>query len=124
MERSFSEETMLASLHDIRLPADASGGVFAELLVAIGLAALAALLCVALLRSVFARVPKARASTLADEVARVQGLPVAARRIAQLHLLRDHAPERYQSLSAALYAPGALDDAALDQEVSRLVRAG
>ena len=49
-EGALSRDAMLASLQDIRLPADAAGGQLAEIAVSIGLAALLAGLSLALLR--------------------------------------------------------------------------
>jgi len=121
MEQSFSEETMLASLRDIRLPDTAAGGVFADILVSIGMAALAAMLCIGGLR-VFFR-PRRRSSgvTLGQLVQDAIALPESDRRVALLHILKQHAPEQHKALSGALYAPGKLDLTQLEAEVAQLV---
>jgi hypothetical protein len=122
MDKSFSEETMLASLRDIRLPGDAAGGHLAELLVSVGLASLGALICVLVLRMVFSPRPhRTRTRSLSQEVDDLRALPEKARRVALLHILKRHAPERFQALSKDLYAPDELDLARLEAEVARLV---
>lgn len=121
MDQSFSKDTMLASLRDIRLPDTAAGGALADIMVSIGLAALAAMLCILILR-LFSR-PRREAPglTLAQRVQETIVLPEADRRVALLHILKQHAPERHKALSGALYAPGQLDLAQLEAEVARLV---
>ena len=121
MEQSFSEETLLAALRDIRLPEHAAGGGLADLLASIGLALVAALLAVALARMILERRPPLRKVSLADKITRAQALPEEPRRVALLHLLKAHAPDRYQSLASDLYAPNRLDLARLEAEVTRLV---
>ena len=121
MEQGFSRETMLAALRDIRLPSDAPGGWPAEMLVSIGLAAMAALICLALLRLVFRHQAKPQALTLAETVEQVETLPEAAQRVALLHLLKQHAPDRFAALSQQLYAPGALDLETLKAELAAYV---
>lgn len=121
MEQSFSKETMLASLRDIRLPSEAAGGVLADWLVSIGLAALAALLCVLILRAVLAPTQRAKTVSLAEQLADIETLPEGAQRVALLRLLKGEAPDRYQLVSKDLYAPGQLDLAQLRAEVARLV---
>lgn len=112
---------MLASLHDIRLPPTAAGGLLADVMVAIGFACLAALLVVGFLR-LFSTIRRAeRTETLAQKVERLSALPDPDRRVALLHLLRTHAPDRYADIAGQLYKPGALDLRALEAEVSRLV---
>ena len=118
MEQGFSRETMLAALRDIRLPGDAAGGWLAEMLVSIGLAALAALICLALLRLVFRHKTTPKALTLAETIQQVETLPEQAQRVALLHLLKQHAPERFAALSQRLYAPHALDLATLKAELA------
>jgi len=121
MEQSFSKDTMLVSLRGIRLPDTAAGGALADIMVSIGLAALAAMLCVAMLRMFFRPRRKATAVTLAQRVQDAMALPDADRRVAMLHILKHHAPERYTDVSGTLYAPGQLDLARLEAEVTRLV---
>lgn len=117
-----SREALLAGLHDIRLPTEASGGVWAEFAVAIGLAALASVLCLGLVALFSTRRPKARAGpdrALADILA----LPETARRGPLLRLLRDQAPAAYADLTKgeALYRPGALPLEAIEAAVRRHV---
>lgn len=121
-DRALSEEAMLASLRDIHLPALAPGGSLAELSVAVGLAALAALVLAAGLRALTVRRPRPASSSLQDRIVALQTLPEDARRIALMHLIREHAPERYAELRGTLYAPdGGLPLARLESEVARLV---
>lgn len=121
MEQSFSKDTMLASLRDIRLPDTAAGGALADIMVSIGFAGLAAMLCVTVLRVFFRPRRKSSDVPLAQRVRDAIGLPEADRRVAMLHILKQHAPERYEALSSVLYAPGHLDLAELEAEVARLV---
>lgn len=121
MEKSFSEATMLASLRDIRLPETAAGGAAADALTVIGLAALAALICVAVLRLAFRPRVVTVEETPAQLVGDAMALTEADRRVVLLHILKRHAPERYQALSEGLYAPGQLDLARLEAEAARLV---
>ncbi|ABV92206.1 hypothetical protein Dshi_0458 [Dinoroseobacter shibae DFL 12 = DSM 16493] len=121
-DRALSEATMLASLRDIHLPASAPGGVWAELCVAVGLAALAALVVAAVLRAFTVRRTGQGPVSLQDRVAALEALPDDARRVALLHVLRAYAPQRYADLRAALYKPGpGVTLATLEAEVARLV---
>ncbi|MEX0367235.1 MAG: hypothetical protein AB3N22_14260 [Ruegeria sp.] len=116
-----SEATMLASLRDIQLPAEAAGGLGAELAVAMGGAGLCALGVVALLR-LLSRRRVLQTKTLGDALAALSDASDPERRVALLHLLRAHAPARYAALKADLYRPeGGPDIAALEAEVARLV---
>jgi len=121
MEQSFSKDTMLASLRDIRLPDTAAGGALADVMVSIGLAALAAMLCIAILRLFFRPRCNASGVTLERRVHDAFALSEADRRVALLHILKQYAPERYKALSGGLYAPGQLDMAQLEAEIARLV---
>lgn len=119
-DRAISEEAMLASLQDIRLPDTAAGGALAEVAAVLGLAALAGLALAALLTLLSRRraVPRATGS---EDMDRLAALPVPERRTALLHLLRARAPERYESLRGDLYAPGGGPDVeVLEAEVRRL----
>lgn len=121
-ERALSEAAMLASLRDIHLPADAPGGALADLGVVIGGAALAALLAVAVLRGLSTRRPRPTAHSLRRELDALRTMPEAARRVALLHVLRAHAPERFEQVKGALYEPGGgVDLPTLEAEVARLV---
>ncbi|ETX28668.1 hypothetical protein [Roseivivax isoporae] len=118
--RALSEEAMLAGLRDIRLPASAAGGAPAEMLAALAVGLALALLAGLALRAVTARRPVARGTGLRQAVAEAAALPDETRRLALLHLLRDHAPGRHAELRAALYRPGGLPDAAtLERELLR-----
>jgi len=121
MEQSFSERTMLDSLRDIRLPTDAPGGALADLLTCVGLAGLAAWICVLALRLCFRPRDTTPVKSLSQQVKDISALPEPERRVALLHLLRQHAPARYEALSDALYRPGQLDLARLEAEVAALV---
>ncbi len=118
---AISEEVLQASLRDIRLPAEAPGGFAAELAAALALAILAALLVGGLLRLVSGRRPRPGAS-LAGDIARTEALDDRQQRLALLHLLKTHAPERYATLTASLYRPGnTLDTATLKAALERHV---
>ncbi|MGC3940651.1 hypothetical protein ACOTTU_22860 [Roseobacter sp. EG26] len=120
-DRALSEAAMLSSLRDIRLPADAAGGIVAELALIVGLSALAALLVAGMLRLVSLRERAPVPQTLTDRLAELRGLREGDRRVALLHLLRSHAPDRYAEVASNLYAPGnELENDALEAEVARL----
>lgn len=111
---------MRASLIDIRLPADAAGGVWAELAVAFGLAAFLAAGVAAVLRLVGQKRATVTAPTVQEKLAEIALLPAPERRVALLHLLRHEAPERYAQLAPALYRPeGGPDLHDLTAEVAR-----
>lgn len=121
-EGGLSETAMLAGLRDIHLPPGTAGDNIAEIAAAVALAGLAALLLASLFRLFSLRRPTARVPNAADRVAALAALPEPARRIACLHLLRDHAPERYALLKDRLYRPrDSLDLETLQAEVERHV---
>lgn len=116
-ERALSEEAMLASLRDIWLPAEAAGGVFAEIAAAVSLAACAALIVAAALRMVSTRVPVKR-STEPDPLAALDEMPEHVRRLVLLQQLRAQHPERYVSLTQTLYQRGGAPEVAtLEAEI-------
>lgn len=120
-EGALSEATLRASLIDIRLPVDAPGGVWAELAVVIGLAALLAVGVASLVRLAGQRRVPETVPTLHDRLDEIALLPVAERRVALLHLLREKAPERYAELTPTLYRPGGGPELhELTAEVARL----
>lgn len=114
-DRALSEEAMLASLRDIHLPVEAAGGLAADVAVVLGLASLAALLLVSLVRLLSLKV---RVSPVRSPLDDLQALPEAERRVALLHLLRQAAPARYAAIRGAIYEPGGgVDLATLEAEV-------
>lgn len=116
-----SEAALRASLIDIRLPSDAAGGVWAELIVAIGAASLLAVGIAALVRLLGQKRAVSHAPTMSDRLAEIAALPPTDRRVALLHLLREVAPERYAELAPALYRPESAPDLDhLTAEVARL----
>ena len=118
-DRALSEAAMRAGLQDISLPAQAAGGMVAELALTVGLAGLAALALGVLLRALSRRKPKPE--TPRDALSALQNLAEPERRIAILHVLRARAPERYAQLTRDLYrADTSLSLAALEAEVRRL----
>lgn len=121
-DRALSEEAMLTSLRDIRLPADAAGGMAADLAVAIGVASLVALVLAGLFRLLSLKPARRTDSTTKARLADLAGLPEPERRVALLHLLRSLAPARYDDLKGAIYEPdGGVDLQTLEAEVRRLV---
>lgn len=105
-EKALSEATMLASLRDIHLPAEAAGGALAEYAVVLGIAALASVGCVAVLRFLSVRVTENRSKIPADHFADHPGWSVDRRKVALLHRLRAQNPTRYAELRGDLYQPG------------------
>jgi len=121
-EGAMSREALLAGLQDITLPIDAPGGLVAEIAATVGLAGLASLILGGVVWLLSQRRMPVRAATLKDKLDAIEMLPEDSRRLALLHLLRDHAPERYDAVSDGLYRPGGGPDlAALEQEAGQLV---
>lgn len=106
-EGALSKEAMLAGLEDIRLPADASGGLIAELAVAVGLAAMLAAAVLFLIRLFGVVRPPAPGVGMEDKISALRDLPDADRRLKLLHLMKERAPERYAAVrdNAGLYRP-------------------
>ena len=120
-ERGMSEAAMLAGLRDIRLPAEAAGGWIADIAAAVALAALAALVVGGVLRLLSRRRPKVRPLSLARRLEAAVALPEEARRTALLHLMKEHAPERFAELRKGLYRPGeGPDPGAMEAELRRV----
>ena len=118
-DRALSEAAMRAGLQDISLPAQAAGGVLADLALTVGLAGLAALALGVVLRAFSRRKP--RYESTSDALSALRDLAEPERRIAMLHVLRARAPERYAQLTRDLYrADTSLSLAALEAEVKRL----
>ena len=118
-EKALSEATMLASLQDIHLPAEAAGGTLAEYAAVFGIAALASTGCVAVLRFLSVRTAANKPSESPDISAERPDWSADRRRVALLHRLRDQDPKRYAELRGGLYQPGAGPDLeTLQDEVS------
>ncbi|WHZ37800.1 hypothetical protein [Sagittula sp. MA-2] len=115
---AITEETLQASLHDIRLPSEAPGSFAAELAATLALACLGALVLGAGMRLATVR---ARPPDPQSDLARIATLPDDARRVALLTLLKTHAPDRFEALKQSLYRPEPLDLAELQDEVARHV---
>ena len=116
---AMSDTTMLASLRDIRLPAEAAGGVWADYAAVIGLSALTAICVVYVLRMLSTR---RRATRVSREVEDISAMPDDRLRVALLHRLRAQNPQRYSELSEGLYRPdGEPSLATLKDEVARRV---
>ncbi len=116
-ESALSEEAMLTGLRDIRLPADAPGGLLAEALAALALGLLLAVMLGCLLRLVTQMRPRLQTANALDDL---DTLPEEDQRLALLKRLKAGAPERYASLTQALYQPGGLPDiSTLRAEVQR-----
>lgn len=119
-DRALTREAMLNGLHDIRFPAEAPGGLIAELLAVIGVALIGAVLIGLIMRSVTLPRKKATEPGLQDRLAALAKLPDNERQIALLHLLKSQRPDAFRKLSAKLYTPGGAPDvSALEAEVAR-----
>ncbi len=97
---------MLASLRDIHLPAEAVGGVFAEYAVVFGIAALASVGCVAILRILSIKVTANKALETPKKFTDQPDWSADRRKVALLHRLRAQNPTRYAELRGELYKPG------------------
>ncbi len=121
-DRAMSEAAMLASLRDIQLPVEAAGGLIADVAATIAASGVLALLIATVFRALSFKTAPVTTDPLAARRAALAGLPEDDRRLALLHLLRAHAPERYADLRKSLYQPsGGIDISVLEAEVNRLV---
>lgn len=120
-DRALTPEAVLTGLQDIRLPAEAAGGLVAEVLAVVGLGLGLALLLGLAVRIVSRpRVSRTRVPSLASRLAALSDLPEAERSVALLHLLKEVRPARYQALSEGIYRIGGVPDAsALEAELRR-----
>ena len=103
-DQGISAETMLMGLQDIRLPAEAPGGLAAELLAVVGLG-LALALAVSVLLKLFMR-PRSKPAAdppMADCIAQLAALPDEERALALLALIQAKAPDALPDLRKALY---------------------
>ena len=114
--QALTEEAVQTGLIELRLPAEAAGGVFAELSAAAGLG-LALGLCLALLlRPVLRRrVRSPEAPSFAARLATAEALPEAERELALLRLWREADPEGYAAKRSTLYAPGGVPDCLVER---------
>ncbi len=111
-ERRISTDDVLNALQDIRLPADASGGVAADLLAAFGLGLLLAW-CLTFLLSLVAGRPTSlveEGHTKAAEPGSDAGSD-EDRTVILLHQLRRVAPGEAKQLARDIYAPAGMPDA-------------
>jgi hypothetical protein len=116
-DRALTEEALFAGLRDIRLPDQAAGGVLAEVLAALALGLVVAVVLGLVLRMLTLARPVA--ATAATDVST---LPEEEQTLALLRILKANAPERYAALRGRIYQAGGLPDLAeLRQEVARHV---
>lgn len=109
-ERGISTDDVFNALQDIRLPADASGGIVADLLAAFGLGLLLAW-CLTFLLSLAARQPTGleEGHTKSAEPGSDAGSD-EDRTVMLLHQLRRVAPVEAKRLARDIYAPGGTPD--------------
>lgn len=118
-DKALSETAMLASLQDIRLPAEAAGGLWADVALSVGLAGVAALALAGLVRLFSLRRTNPRPMTLQERLGAIDQLPESDRRVALLHLLKQVSPDSYDEIRATLYRPaGGADLKKLRNEVA------
>ncbi len=108
-ERALTEDAMLASLHDIRLPSDAPGGLLAEALAAGGLGLLLAS-GVAALVVLLTRLNTAALAKTDTNSGESGAVGDDARRRRLLRQLKDAQPERFAKLAQDLYRKGGLPE--------------
>ncbi|XDA99016.1 hypothetical protein AB1M95_03690 [Sulfitobacter sp. LCG007] len=121
--RSMTQDAMLASLQDIRLPEASAGAGVADVFVVIGLTALLALAVLAVLGALGLRNAPLRRVSMPVRVAEALRLPAGPRRVALLHLIRERDPLRYAVLAEGhtLYRRGGLKLEAIEEEARKLV---
>lgn len=110
----------LIGLHDIRLPADAPYQLAADILAALGVGLVFALLLWPVLLWVTrARTP--RATSIDAELERLAKAPESTRVPALLRLLEERQPGRSRAFGSDLYAPGKLPSA---RDLEQIIRQG
>ena len=102
-ERMIGEEAMLASLRDIHLPADASGGMVAEILAAMALGLFLALVLGGLAKLVSRHRLQQKPMPLTARLDALETQPEVEQRRAVLELFKQHAPDRLASLAPSLF---------------------
>lgn len=122
-DRALTAEAVLAGLQDIRLPAEAPGGLLAELLAALGLGLLLAFLLGAALRLFSVAWQTGQKPPSLDQKLRAAAaLPEDQRRLALMHLLKAKRPEIFAELAQELYREGGLPESnVLEAELIRHV---
>lgn len=121
-DAALSEQTLQASLRDIRLPGEVAGAGVIDLVLVAGLAGCLAVVLLVGLRFVTGARQPAPTQGLERQLDQLDTLTSDQQRVALLHLLRRHAPERYRQITGDLYKPGMLTDLArLRDEVRRCV---
>lgn len=116
-QTALSETVMLDGLRDIRLPAGTPEAVLADVVTGLGLGGLAAVMVLLILRGLANLRPSPRPPSLRMQKQAALAMEPAARRVALLRLLRDHAPERFAALTPQIYQQGAVPDDTLIAEV-------
>lgn len=97
---------LLSGLYGNRLPETAAGGIWADMLVAVGIGLLCAVAVSSLLPLITSERRQKPTVTLRVEIARLESLPDAARKIGLLHLLRERDPRSFHALRSRLYGRG------------------
>ena len=121
-DRALSEEAMLAGLRDIHLPTEAAGGDASDMAAAVALAGILVLVIGGALRRLSQKRTPRRTRRLSDSLDELKDTPEAERRVALLHLLKAHAPDRFEALRPHLYQRAFDKDAErLEAEVRALV---
>ena len=116
-DRSLTEAELLAAMHDIRLPADAPGGLLAELLLLLSLGILTALACRALL-GVFLK-GQARVEVSPDGVRDQSDLSGTHASLAALTALKESHPDKARAIIADVYKGGPLPDPVTLRQLAR-----
>lgn len=104
--------TLLAGLHDIRLPAQAAGGAAADILAAVGFGLLLALCLSPAVRALTRTGRRGGEAGLAARLAEIERLPEAQRQSALLRVVGEVKPEYLRRKGADLYRRGGLPSAA------------
>lgn len=109
-DRKLTADDLLAGLADIRLPAEAAGGLAAELFAALGLGLLLALAISAVLPLITKRKTVSSRRSVRERIKAARALPDSERTIALLHLLKEKRPEIAERMNKTIYAPGGLPE--------------
>lgn len=112
-DHSITRETMLDSLHEIRLPVDAPGGLLADVTAAAGLGLILALI-LGFLIPIFttARAKGALTPDLSARIIALRELPEQERVLALLYLAREVTPAVVVGNDNSIYHRDGLPDAA------------
>ncbi|MDK3075313.1 hypothetical protein QO034_19725 [Sedimentitalea sp. JM2-8] len=113
VDGAVTHDDLIAGLHGLRLPETAAGGTVADVVVAVALGLILALVVAALLSPVLARETRPdRVPDLEDRLRDLRDLPDEDRAVRLLHLLAALDPDSAAELRGRIYRAGAFPESA------------